>query len=141
MKTIRCFYLKQGKWKEANIRKENNNQIFEAEDGKIRAILTQKPFGWSYEMAADVEFDTRVHLELTLKGEANAYHVIPCTIYGDNNIDKIKVGEIPALTEKYKEARFCSPYWELRADRAAEPVSMMYLDGIGAGISDRKSVV
>lgn len=89
MKKIRCFYLKKDEWKEADWKLEKKQQVFEAENGKIRAKLIQEPFGWDYEMEANVEFDTRIHLEVSLDGTEDAYHVIPCTIYGDNNVDQV----------------------------------------------------
>ena len=132
---IKCFYLKGEKWVEMAPEQGNGKETFSAEDDRVCVELVRTGNGWDYRMRAAVDFDTRVHLEAALDGEEEAYHVIPCTIFGDGNIDHVKPGELPSLTEKYPGMRLCAPCWELRADRAAVPVSMMSLGEVTAGIS------
>lgn len=76
----------------------------------------------------------QVRLELNLCGQS-FFHVIASNIYGDNNIDKAQPGEYIMLTDKYPEDVFCSPFWELRADRASQPVAMVLNEHGVLGIS------
>ena len=133
---LTCTFQIDGKWEEIPCVKESGELIlFRLQDGSISISLTPVSFGWSFVMEAKTSFATQVRLAVTMEGELDAYHVIPCNIYGDNNIDRVKPGEFPSLTRKYKGTRFCSPFWEFRADRAAVPVSMMCNGGKTVGIS------
>lgn len=130
---IRCSYRKGGEWIPISL-KEGESR-WEASAEGISIILRRTGHGWDYTIETKTEFDTQVRLAVSMLGEEEIFHVIPCTIYGDNNIDRVKPGELPHLTNKYAETRLCAPFWELRADRAAVPVSMMSDDERTAGIS------
>ena len=58
-------------------------------------------------------------------GVGQPFHLIPACLFGDNNVDIVRPGEFPLLTDKFPGIRFCSPEWEFRADRAAMPVSIL----------------
>jgi len=79
----------------------------------------------NYKMEFEARYLTKLKMELTWPGEEDYFHLIPCNIYGNNNEDDVRPGEFPLLTNKYEGERFCSPYWEFRADRAAMPVSVL----------------
>lgn len=81
-----------------------------------------------FRMEFCASYDTRMKLQVSLPGEENYYHVIPCNIYGDNHAKEVRIGEFPLLTTEHPEAAFCSPYWEFRADRAAMPLSALCCD-------------
>jgi hypothetical protein len=88
-----------------------------------------------YAVSFTSDFDTRLRLRLELPGEKDYFHLIPANIYGDNNVKMAKTDEYPILTEEYGDSPFCSPYWEFRADRAPQPVSMLCCRKGAAGIS------
>ena len=121
MKEIRCSYYTEGTFHLM----EKKGQQYLAEDGKLSVRLEKTEEGWNYEMEADCDYETQVRLMVESREKEEAFHVIPCTIYGDNHMDRVKKGEFPGLTSQWAGTRFCSPFWELRADRAAAPVSMM----------------
>ena len=79
----------------------------------------------AYRMSFKASYDTCMKLLVSLPGEEDCFHVIPCNIYGDNHAEDVRIGEFPLLTEKHPEAAFCSPYWEFRADRAAMPLTAL----------------
>lgn len=115
MKEIRCSYYKEGTFHLM----EKKGQQYLAEDGKLSVRLEKTEEGWNYEMEADCDYETQVRLMVESREKEEAFHVIPCTIYGDNHMDRVKKGEFPGLTSQWAGTRFCSPFWELRADRAA----------------------
>ena len=99
---------------------------FRTEGARYQAGFEQKgEEETAFWMAFEASFDTRMKLEVSLPGEEEYYHVIPCNIYGDNHADEVRIGEFPLLTKEHPEAAFCSPYWEFRADRAAMPISAL----------------
>lgn len=120
---VECSYQKEGRWMAILLERKENEGYGAAEGIEVR--LKPAGYGWDYEIKAETGFETQVRLGIVMPQETEIFHVIPCTIYGDNNIDRVKPGEIPSLTEKYPGTGLCAPFWELRADRAAEPVSMM----------------
>ena len=132
---IACSGWKNGKWEELKEKKEGETLHFESGDGRLKALLTPAEYGWDYVMESRSEEETQIRLSVSFGGGQDAFHVIPCNIYGDNNIDRVKPGEFPSLTRAHTGTRFCSPFWEFRADRAAMPVSMMSLGTWTAGIS------
>lgn len=121
---IECSYRKNGEWIKILPEREQGNGFTASAEG-IAISIKPAEYGWDYVMEADTAFDAQVRLAVSMQGEGRIFHVIPCNIYGDNNIDRIKPGELPCLTEKYPGTRLCAPFWELRADRAAVPVAMM----------------
>lgn len=89
----------------------------------------------SYTLTMKAPFRTKLKMEIQLEGETELFHLIPCNIYGNNNLEKILPGEYPVLTDLHPETPFCSPYWEFRADRACLPVSILCCSRGAAGVS------
>ncbi len=87
-----------------------------------------------YTLTLSTSIPSRLRLLLNLPDEKDVFHLLPCCLHGDNNLDHIKPGEFPVLTSRYPGTRFCSPFWEFRADRAAMPVSLMH-GSVVAGLS------
>ena len=99
---------------------------FRTEEARYQAFFERKSEDeTAFWMAFEASYDTRMKLEISLPGEEDYYHVIPCNIYGDNHAEEVRIGEFPLLTQNHPEAAFCSPYWEFRADRAAMPLSAL----------------
>jgi len=67
--------------------------------------------------------------------KADAWHLIPCNIHGDNNLKKAKPGYFPNLTYEYPEFETSSDEWEFRSDRASHPVSIVHNGSMAYGIS------
>ncbi len=80
-------------------------------------------------------FETQMKIQLSLKGEEDLFHLIPCNIHGDNNLENGRPDEFPMLTTEHPESVSCSPYWEFRADRASHPVSILCCNEGVVGIS------
>lgn len=78
---------------------------------------------------------TRLRLALSLRDQANLFHLIPGNIHGDNNAAHVRAGEFPCLTSDRLFEQNRSPLWEFRADRASHPVSILCCDAGAAGIS------
>ena len=87
---------------------------------------------WRYELAFTASHTTRVALRLELDDQPSEdrFHLIPGVIFGDNNLALSKPGHMLNLTTKFPESPSCSPYWEMRADRASHPVSMIVTKGV-----------
>ncbi len=100
---------------------------YRTEDARYRVTFHREtaPGEWEYRMEFQASYDTRMKLQISLPGQEDCFHVIPCNIYGDNHAGEVRIGEFPLLTEAHPEAAFCSPYWEFRADRAAMPLSAL----------------
>ncbi len=110
---------------------------FTGEDSgiSIKLRLKENARFLDYELEFESSFATRVRFELTLVGERNYFHLIPCNIYGDNNLSKVSPGHFPHLTKEFPEVMGCSPLWEFRADRSSHPVSILCCDKGAIGIS------
>lgn len=67
----------------------------------------------------------QMRFELSLENQQDLFHIIPANIYGDNNFSRAQPGEYIMLTYEHPEDVFCSPFWELRADRASQPITML----------------
>jgi hypothetical protein len=86
-----------------------------------------------YELSLTSEFPTRIRLNLQLPEIEQPFHLIPGNIFGDNNLKRAEPGHYPNLTMEHPESTSCSPYWEMRADRASHPVSLIcFAGGIAA---------
>jgi len=110
---------------------------------------------FSYNMSFDADYPTQLRFRITVSGEKDYFHLIPCNIYGDNNEKRTAEEEFPFLTwrgwtgknvcgsgskagensERDKSDRFASPRWEFRADRAAAPLSALAFRSGCVGIS------
>jgi len=87
-----------------------------------------------YTLEFTADYPTRLKLEGSLPG-ANPWHLIPGCIIGDNNLSHARPGQYPNLTAPDSSEPYSSPIWELRADRAPTPVSMLFTDAAAAAIS------
>lgn len=132
---LRCFYKENGEWIEIpQDAFSKSGFLYETKGARYVLRLAERAYGYDYELKERAERETGLRLLLD-GGDKTAFHVIPCNIYGDNNIDRVKPGEFPSLTGKHPGTRFCSPVWELRADRAAVPLCAMSTENGAAGIS------
>lgn len=85
-----------------------------------------------YKLEFHCGYPTRIKLEGELSGNA-PWHLIPCCIHGDNNLHHARPDQYPNLTDEFPEAKYSSPVWEFRADRASHPVSILATsEGTGA---------
>lgn len=133
---LECSFYKNGSWVDIPAERISEDGFsYRVEDAVYSLELKEQSAGYDFRMTMEAPYETQMKLSLRMDGEAEAYHLIPCNIYGDNHIDTVKPGEYPALTQKYPGTRFCSPYWELRADRAAMPISFMTRDAFAVGIA------
>ncbi len=128
-------YLKDELWHAAPLRSVESLHTHLGTDIQLSLHLTPDAHGYRYRLAVTAEFDTRVRLRLQLIDGKEVFHLIPCNIHGDNNIDLTGPGEYPHLTKQFPEDKFCAPLWEFRADRAALPVSVLCHSGGAIGIS------
>jgi hypothetical protein len=132
---ISLLYLRDGQWQRAAYESVPEGIAFKGD--RIAADLQMSPdtAGYRYRLNVEAEFDTRVRLQLELLDADQPFHLIPCNIYGDNNLKMTGPGEYPHLTDQYPEDIFCAPLWEFRADRSALPVSILCHSRGAVGIS------
>jgi hypothetical protein len=88
-----------------------------------------------YSLRFTAPFHTRLRLWMSLRDQADVFHLIPGNIHGDNNAAHVRAGEFPCLSSSRPAERNCAPLWELRADRASHPVSMLCCRNGTVGIS------
>jgi hypothetical protein len=88
-----------------------------------------------YSLAFTSNSLTRIRLQARLQNERDLFHLIPGNIHGDNNAAHVRPGEFPCLTAARPAERNCAPLWELRADRASHPVSILCCEHGAVGIS------
>lgn len=108
------------------------------EIGADKATLTlqQEENFISYQLKTNLNSPGQIRISLDLLDEEKYYHIIPCNIYGDNNVEHVGAGEFPILTDKIKDNLIsCSNTWEFRADRASHPVSILCCENGAVGIS------
>lgn len=94
----------------------------------VEFLLKENSLGLEYELRLQSQLPTQLRMELELKKEEDygeLFHLIPANIFGDNNLAKAQPGEYPMLTLEHGEDVFCSPFWEFRADRAAQPITVL----------------
>lgn len=103
------------------------------EDGVVFSFSIDKEF--NYKLTLESKDPASVKISLTLPGEEDLYHLIPCNIHGDNNLENAKPGIFPNLTFRFPEYKSSSPEWEFRADRASHPVSIISCSKGAVGIS------
>lgn len=124
MMKIELFYQsRNGGWKSAGIVDPGCGVKFENTDISLNLVCFPDQGMTRYELEFSAHYPARVKIEGTL-GEAEAWHLIPCCIHGDNNLANAKPGQYPNLTREHPEAIYSSPFWEFRADRASHPVSI-----------------
>ena len=133
--SLKGGYYKEGNWYDIPQEYVTETGFFyKTEEASYSLRLTETEYGYDYRLEEKATFETR--LRFWLEGEEKeGFHVIPCNLYGDNNIDRVKPGEFPSLTSRYPGTRFCSPFWAFRADRAAMPLTAMTLGELAVGIA------
>lgn len=131
---------------------------------QCRMTKGRAPAAIAYTMGFAADYPTQLRLRITVSGEEDCFHLIPCNIHGDNNEKGTAPEEFPFLTrrkwaeehggqpdagkarERHRD-RFAAPRWEFRADRAAAPLSGLafrrgcvgvsidpYSDGVEGGV-------
>ena len=106
-----------------------------AEGIEVRLRVQRESEWLRYELEFKSARPTRLQLALALPDAAGAFHIIPACIFGDNGLAHSEPGHVPNLTTRHAGNVSCSPHWELRADRASHPVSLVCFDGGLAGVS------
>ena len=110
---IELQYLQGGRWVSA----------FGESGNPVSIALKEHQDYVDYAVTLNSEEETKVRLSASPVESRNAFHVIPCCIYGDNNAAEVHAGEFPLLCEEEGEDVFRASRWEFRADRAAMPLS------------------
>lgn len=108
-----------------------------AQQDGLRADLTIAPHGddYRYTLTLKAAQPTRLQLKLCVLTAQQPFHLVPCCIYGDNNLHGAEPGHFPNLTHEHPDSVSCAPYWEFRADRASLPLSLLCGEGFVAGVS------
>ena len=92
--------------------------------GTYSLVLEKRDKRLFYRVSFEAKYPTALRFKLRLaENSGEAFHVIPCNIFGNNNEPFVVPGEFPLLTNNNNRYFFCSPKWEFRADRAAMPIS------------------
>lgn len=104
------------------VRREDSWTDVTPADG-VRFVVEEEENWLRYRLELTGDVRTQVRLYARVAHAAEAFHVIPCCIYGDNNARLVQSGEFPLLTEETDDDVFRSPFWAFRADRAAMPLS------------------
>lgn len=132
---VRLLYSAGGRWETASLTETKNGFLAEYKDARTELVWEKKEDVIHYELKLHSSFPTQVRLELELLDEEELFHLIPSNLFGDNNLEKAQPGEYPMLTTMHPEDVFCSPFWEFRADRASQPVSILCCKKGAVGIS------
>lgn len=130
-------YWQDGLWHDADTSVCGNTLRARGTDGCFEVVFgEEKDGGVPYTLRLSAPIPTRLRMTLTpVSHTGDPFHLIPCNIYGDNNAAKVRPGGYPLLTNLHAGMRFASPVWELRADRAAMPVSILCDDQTAWGAS------
>lgn len=126
----------EGGWRPLALRATDTG--FEGGETGLLVRLELQPEGDSrfrYRLSFTSPFPTRLQLSAGVPGIRDPFHLIPACIFGDNNLAGAEPGHFPNLTHRFAGNTSCSPYWEFRADRASQPVSMLLFPGGLVGVS------
>lgn len=133
---IKIFYRKMNaEWMSAGVLDPDSGCIFSNDEISIRIQCVR--LGATvveYELDFLSKHPTRIKLQGELEGN-DPWHLIPCCIHGDNNLENAIPDQYPNLTTKHPEKPYSSPYWEFRADRASHPISICISDAGVAALS------
>jgi len=110
--------------------------VYCADTGEVSARLELSGQGdvFQYTLRYQAYTPIRLQLRLEMEGASEPFHVIPGCIFGDNNMAD-SLGKAPNLTTLHPDNPSCSPYWELRADRASLPISMLSTPELAIAVS------
>ena len=103
--------------------------VWDTGDAMYRVVFTPQGDTLAYSLYLNAQKPTQMRMQLSVPGQKNYFHIIPCNIYGDNHAAEAKPGEFPLLTHDHPGMSFCAPLWEFRADRAAMPLAALCWDG------------
>lgn len=134
LKIIVSYQDQSGQWIEAKSLDSLKDIHYKTDEVELALCFEASAAQTAYTLSLRSAFPTRVKLTCELVGD-NPWHLIPCCIHGDNNLDGAKPGQYPNLTDRFPEEDTSSPYWEFRADRASHPLSVLMTDAGSAGIS------
>ena len=132
---LSMLYRLQDQWQHLSLEKDGERFTGRGDGLSVHLALDEDQDSLTYTLALDAEFPTRVQLKLGIQNASEAFHLIPCCIHGDNNLENAEPGHFPNLTRQYPDNISCSPCWEFRADRASHPVSLLLFQNGLAGIS------
>lgn len=125
-----------GAWVPAPLAARGEGFVSAVRDIELRVSLTAEGEGvWRYTLSTHGRTPTRARLMFAASSAPQPFHLIPGVIHGDNNLPRAEPGHFPNLTTLHPGNVSCSPYWELRADRAALPVSILYAAPLIAAVS------
>lgn len=128
-------FFRDERWYELLLNADGGGFVGKSDGICARLSFNERAQRPDYRLDFESSFQSRLRLELCLKEEKNYFHLVPCNIFGDNNLNTSEPGHFPNLTTEYQENTSCSPLWEFRADRASHPVSILCCDRGAVGIS------
>ena len=132
---VNVYYLQRnGAWKCAGSTDMTQPVHFSDDHASLTLELEGSGNEITYALTFACSFLSRVKLEGTLAGDS-PWHLIPCNIYGDNNLAHAVPDQYPNLTTSHPDSIFSSAIWEFRADRASHPLSACFTSKGAAGIS------
>jgi len=133
--TLSLCYFHDGTWSDLEHTGGDQWRSVKEPALTVSLKLSPAPEFYDYKLSVESGFDTQIRLRLSLAGETDLFHLIPCNIYGDNNFSQVRPGEFPLLTTERTADIECSPFWEFRADRSSHPVSMLCSADGAVGVS------
>lgn len=94
---------------------------------QVDLVLIQvRPEELKYALHVVSTVPTRIRIWIERLDELrDPFHLIPANIHGDNNAKHVAPGQFPCLSGASDARRDFAPLWEMRADRASHPVSML----------------
>jgi hypothetical protein len=125
----------EGRFHPVPVELEDDAITGERNGARVSLVLTPSGPDWRYHLSLTSPVPTRVQLKLDCPESQEVFHLIPGCIHGDNAVEASDGGHFPHLTRSRQDPHWCSPYWEMRADRAALPVSMSLFQGGAAALS------
>ncbi len=125
-----------GRWTRLPLQRRDSRCAGERDGVRAELTLTptEDPHAVDYRLLLRADQPTRLRLRIQLPDAANPFHLIPGNIHGDNNAPHVAPGQFPCLSTIRPDDPACAPLWELRADRASHPVSMLCDDTAVAAI-------
>ena len=135
LKITVAYQARNGGWRLAGILDPEQGLRYRDADVELTVFCTEEEAHITeFKLSFRSTYPTRIRLRGELAGK-NAWHLIPCCIHGDNNLHHARPDQYPNLTTEHPEAKYSSPLWEFRADRASHPVSILTSAGGTAALS------
>lgn len=117
-----------------NLTSQSSSDVFIYSEENLKINFELKHNG-RYMLSFKSAQPVSLKMSLIPKYSEQGYHIIPCNIHGDNNLENSKPGFFPNLTELHADSVTSSSEWEFRADRASHPVSMVNTGSRTYGVS------